>query len=132
MPFPRINRVSGAVVDAAMKVQSILGPGLLESAYLGCLAHELRKRSLKVDTQLALPVVCEGEKLELGYRMDILVENLAVVEIKRVKVVHPVHQAQLHSYLRLSGKNVGLLINFYVTHLKDGITRMVDGRAWDR
>lgn len=132
MPSPRINRVSGAVVDAAMKVHSILGPGLLESAYLGCLAHELRKRGLRVETQVALPVVYEGEKLELGYRMDLLVENLVVVEIKCVEAVHPVHQAQLLSYLRLSGKNVGLLINFCVTHLKDGITRMVDGYGWDR
>ena len=132
MPPPRINRVSGAVVDAAMKVHSILGPGLLESAYLGCLAHELRIRSLRVETQVALPVVYEGEKLELGYRMDLLVENLVVVEVKCVEAVHPVHQAQLLSYLRLSGKNVGLLINFYVTHLKDGITRMVDRYGWDR
>jgi GxxExxY protein len=132
MPSPLINRVSGAVVDAAMKVHSILGPGLLESAYLGCLAHELRKRSLRVDTQVALPVVYEGEKLELGYRMDLLVENLVVVEIKCVEAVHPVHQAQLLSYLRLSRKNVGLLINFYVTHLKDGITRIVDGYSWER
>ena len=132
MPSPRINRVSGAIIDAAMKVHSILGPGLLESAYLGCLAHELRKRGLRAETQVALPVVYEGEKLELGNRMDLLVESLVVVEIKCVEAIHPVHQAQLLSYLRLSGKNVGLLINFYVTHLKDGITRIVDGYGWDR
>jgi GxxExxY protein len=132
MPSLRINKVSGAVIDAAMKIHSLLGPGLLESAYQACLAHELRKRSLRVETQVALPVVYEGEKLELGYRMDLLVENSVVVEIKCLETLHPVHQAQLLSYLRLSGKNVGLLINFYVPHLKDGITRMVDGYGWDR
>jgi GxxExxY protein len=131
-PAPRINKVSGAVIDAAMKIHSLLGPGLLESARQACLAHELRKRSLRVETQVALPVVYEGEKLEFGYRMDLLVENSVIVEIKCVETLHPVHQAQLLSYLRLSGKNVGLLINFYVTHLKDGITRMVDGYGWDR
>jgi len=132
MPSPRINRVSGAVVDGAMKIHSLLGPGLLESGYQACLAHELRKRGFQVETQVALPVVYEGERLELGYRMDLLVENSVVVEIKCVETLHPVHQAQLLSYLRLSGKNVGLLINFYVPHLKDGITRMVDGYGWDR
>jgi GxxExxY protein len=105
---------------------------LLESAYQACLAHELRKRGFQVETQVALPVVYEGEKLELGYRMDLLVESSVVVEIKCVETLHPVHQAQLLSYLRLSGKNVGLLINFFVPHLKDGITRMVDGYGWDR
>lgn len=128
----QVNRVSGAIVNSAMKVHSLLGPGLLESAYQACLAHELRKRKLAVETQVALPVIYEGEKLELGYRMDLLVENLVVVEIKCVEAIHPVHQAQLLSYLRLSGKNVGLLINFYVAHLRDGITRMVNGHGWER
>ena len=129
---PRVNRVSGAVVDAALKVHSQLGPGLLESAYQACLAHELRKRGFQVATQVGLPVVYEGEKLELGYRIDLLVENTVIVEIKSIDGVHPVHEAQLLSYLRLSGKNVGLLINFHVAHLKDGIKRMVDGRDWDK
>ncbi len=132
VPTPRVNQVSGAVVNAAMKVHSLLGPGLLESAYGACLAHELRKRGFNVDTQVGLPVVYDGEKLELGYRIDLLVENLVVVEIKCVDAVHPVHEAQLLSYLRLSGKNVGLLINFHVARLKDGIKRMVDGRDWER
>jgi GxxExxY protein len=127
-----VNKVSGAGIDAAMKVHTTLGPGLLENAYQGCLAHELRKRGFRVETQVTLPVVYAGEKLELAYRMDLLVENLVVVEIKCVETLHPVHQAQLLSYLRLSGKNVGLLINFYVPHLRDGIIRMVDGRGWDR
>jgi GxxExxY protein len=79
---------------------------------------------------VALPVIYAGEKLELGYRIDLLVENLLVVEIKCVETLHPVHQAQLLSFLRLSGKHVGLRMNFYVAHLRDGITRMVDGRGW--
>jgi len=138
MPTPslissaRVNHVSGAVVDAALTVHSILGPGLLESAYAACLAHELRKRGYRVDRELGLPVIYDGEKLELGYRIDLLVDNLVVVEVKCVEAIHPVHEAQLLSYLRLSGKNVGLLINFYVVRLKDGIKRMVDGRNWDR
>ncbi len=128
----RINQISGAIVDAAMGVHSLLGPGLLESAYDACLAHELRKRGFRVDSQVGLPVIYDGEKLDLGYRIDLLVENLIVVEVKCVEAIHPVHEAQLLSYLRLSGKNVGLLINFYVAHLKDGIKRMVDGKNWDR
>jgi GxxExxY protein len=115
-----------------MKVHAVLGPGLLESAYQACLAHELRIRGFNVATQVGLPVVYEGERLELGYRIDLLVENLVVVEIKCVEAIHPVHQAQLLSYMRLSGKHVGLLINFYVAQLKDGIKRMVLGDDWDR
>ena len=132
VPMPRINQVSGIVVNAAMRVHSLLGPGLLESAYQACLAQELRKRGLRVETQVGLPVVYEGEKLDLGYRIDLLVENLVIVEIKCVEAIHPVHEAQLLSYLRLSGKNVGLLINFHVARLKDGIKRMVDGKDWDK
>jgi GxxExxY protein len=125
---PRVNQVSGAVVDAALKVHSQLGPGLLESAYQACLAHELRKRGFHVATQVGLPLVYEGEKLDLGYRIDRLGENLVVVEIKCIDGIHPIYEAQLLSYLRLSGKSIGLLINFHVAHLKDGIKRMVDGR----
>jgi GxxExxY protein len=132
LPKPRINQVSGAIVSSAMRVHSLLGPGLLESAYDACLAHELRKRGFRVDTQVGLPVAYDGEKLDLGYRIDLLVENLVIVEIKCVDAIHPVHEAQLLSYLRLSGKNVGLLINFHVARLKDGIRRMVDGRDWDK
>jgi GxxExxY protein len=127
--IPRVNQVSGAVVSAAIKVHTLLGPGLLESAYQACLAKELEKRGLIVETQVGLPVVYEGEKLDLGYRIDLLVENLVIVEIKSVEAIHPVHEAQLLSYLRLSGKNVGLLINFHVARLKDGIKRMVDGKG---
>jgi GxxExxY protein len=132
LSMSRINRTTGAIVNSAMKVHSVLGPGLLESAYQACLAHELRVRGVDVATQVGLPVIYEGERLELGYRIDLLVENLVVVEIKCAEAIHPVHQAQLLSYMRLSGKSVGLLINFYVAHLRDGIKRMVDGEGWEK
>jgi GxxExxY protein len=127
-----INQITSAVVTAAMKVHSVLGPGLLESAYQACLAHELRNRGLQVLSQVGLPVVYEGEKIELGYRMDLVVENRVIAEVKCVEAIHPVHEAQLLSYMRLSGIPVGLLINFYVPHLRDGIKRMVDGRDWQK
>jgi GxxExxY protein len=113
-----------------MKVHSLLGPGLLESAYQACLAHELRTRGIEVATEVPLPVVYEGQKLEVGYRIDIVVEGKVVVEVKSVEAIHPIHEAQLLSYVRLSGIRVGLLMNFNVLHLKDGIKRMVDGKDW--
>jgi GxxExxY protein len=129
---PRINQITGLIVRAAMKVHSALGPGLLESAYEACLAHELGKAGLHFHTQVGLPVIYDGEKIDLGYRIDLLVEDLVIVEIKCVEAINPVHQAQLLSYMRLSGHNVGLLINFHVAHLRDGIKRMVDGKNWER
>ena len=133
LSFPsRINRITGAIVTSAMKVHSVLGPGLLESAYQACLQHEPQKNGLRVASNIGVPVVYEGVRLELGYRIDLLVENLVVVELKCVEAIAPVHQAQLLSYMRLSGKNVGLLINFYVAHLRDGIKRMVDGQDWEK
>jgi GxxExxY protein len=131
-PAPPVNRVTGLIINAAMKVHSVLGPGLLESAYQACLAHELRKRGLHVAMQVGLPVVYEGEKIELGYRMDLVVEGSVVVEVKSIEAIHPVHEAQLLSYMRLSGIPVGLLINFNVARLRDGIKRMVDGYEWDK
>jgi GxxExxY protein len=128
----RVNQVTGSVISAAMQVHSLLGPGLLESAYQACLVHELRKRGQEVASQVGLPVVYDGEKIELGYRIDLIVESLVIVEIKCVEAIHPVHQAQLLSYMRLSNIRVGLLINFYVTRLRDGIKRMVDGKDWER
>lgn len=130
-PF-RVNEITGTIVNSAMRVHSLVGPGLLESAYQACLAHELRLRGMAVATQVGLPVVYEGVKLELGYRMDLVVENRVIVEVKAVEAIHPIHEAQLLSYMRLSGINVGLLINFHVLHLRDGIKRMVDGRDWER
>jgi GxxExxY protein len=123
------NQISGAVVDAAMKVHSALGPGLLESAYVACLVFELNRRGFHTATQIPLPVVYDGVKLEIGYRIDVMVENVVVVEVKALDAIAPVHQAQLLTYLKLSGKHVGLLINFNVVHLKDGIRRMVNGQA---
>jgi GxxExxY protein len=129
---PRVNRITGAVISAAMKVHSHLGPGLLESAYEACLAHELRKQNLRVAQQVGLPVIYDGERIDLGYRIDLIVEDAVIVEIKCAEAINPVHQAQLLSYIRLSGRNVGLLINFHVAHLRDGIKRMVDGNDWER
>jgi GxxExxY protein len=120
------NEVSGQIVDAAMKVHTALGTGLLESAYEGCLAYELRKRGLRVATQVELPVVYEGVRIDVGYRLDLLVEDLVIVECKAVKKVAPIHEAQLLTYLKLSGIRIGLLINFNVLHLKDGIKRLVN------
>ena len=125
MPM-RPNDVSGQIVDAAMKVHTALGPGLLESAYEACLAHELRKRRLNIETQHLLPVTYDGIQIDVGYRIDLLVENLVIVELKAVDKIAPIHEAQLLSYLKLSGLNLGLLINFNVIHLKDGIKRLVD------
>ena len=127
----RVNEITGAIVNSAMKVHSLLGPGLLESAYQACLAQELRSRGFGVATEVAMPVVYEGHKLEVGYRIDLVVEDRVVVEVKSVEALHPIHQAQLLSYMRLSGIQVGLLINFNVLHLRDGIKRMVDGKDWE-
>jgi GxxExxY protein len=130
--IPRINahQVSHAVITAAMRVHTELGPGLLESTYTACLQHELRKAGFHSMAQVGLPVVYDGVKLDLGYRIDLLVENLVVVELKSVDGIAPIHQAQILSYLKLSGKSLGLLINFNVVHLKDGIKRFVNGTGW--
>ena len=117
------NEISGVVVDSAMKIHSELGPGLLESVYAACLVHELRKRGLRAATQLPLPVIYDGERMDLGFRIDLLVENTVVVEIKAVDAINPIHMAQVITYLKLSGKYLGLLINFNVVHLRDGIRR---------
>ncbi len=121
------NEITGAVVDSAMKIHSALGPGLLESVYVTCLVHELRKRGIRAAMQLPLPVIYDGERMDLGFRIDLLVENTVVVEVKAVDAINPVHLAQVITYLKLSGKYVGLLINFNVVHLRDGIRRMVQG-----
>ncbi len=122
-----INEISGHIGDAAMKVHTALGPGLLESAYEGCLFHELSRRGLRVTKQVGLPVVYEGVQIDVGYRIDLLVEDLVIVEIKSVEALAPVHEAQLLTYMKLSGRKLGLLINFNVLHLKDGIKRRVMG-----
>jgi GxxExxY protein len=124
------QEISHAVITAAMRVHTELGPGLLESTYTACLQHELRKAGLRSDAQVGLPVVYDGVKLDLGYRIDLLVEDLVIVELKSVDAIAPVHQAQIISYLKLSGRSLGLLINFNVAHLKDGIKRFVNGTGW--
>lgn len=121
-----INDITGSIVDAAMKVHTALGPGLLESVYEKCLKHELVKRGLRVESQMWLPVVYDGTEIEGGYKIDLLVEEIVVVELKVVEQILPIHKAQLLSYLKLSNKNVGLLINFNVVHLRDGIRRIVN------
>jgi GxxExxY protein len=121
-----LNQISGAIIDSAMKVHTALGPGMLESAYEVCLIHELRKRGLDVQSQLALPVVYDGVKLDAGYRIDLLVENAVIVELKAVEKLLPIHEAQLLSYLKLSDKRLGLLLNFNVVHFRDGIKRIVN------
>ena len=126
MNINEINVRSGQVVDAAMKVHSVLGPGLLESAYEACLAYELRKRGLTVSVQVPLPVEYERMRLDLGYRIDLLVDDVVVVECKAATKLLPIHEAQLLSYLKLSKHRVGLLVNFHSVHLKDGIKRMMN------
>ena len=121
-----LNEVSGEIIDSAMNVHSALGAVLLESVYEACLAHELRKRGLEVETQVALPVFYDGIKLDAGYRIDMLVENAIIVELKAVEHFLPIHEAQLLSYLKLSGKKLGLLLNFNVVHFKNGIKRLIN------
>ncbi len=121
--------VSFEVVDSAMRVHTALGPGLLESVYQKCLAIELRNRGLKVQEEVWLSVVYEGVEIPGGYKIDLLVEDGIVVELKAVDAITDVHKAQLLSYLKLSGHEIGLLINFNVVHLRDGIKRMISSRA---
>lgn len=122
-----INDVSGEVVDAAIKVHSVLGPGLLERAYQVCLAHELGKRGVRVRSELTMPVLYDGVELDAAFRIDLLVEECVVVaEIKAVTSILPVHRSQLLSQLRLSDHRLGLLINFNVARVKDGIVRIAN------
>jgi GxxExxY protein len=121
-----LNRVSGEIIDAAMKVHSRLGPGLLERAYQVCLLYELRQRGLQAKPEVLLPVVYDGVAIDAGFKIDLLIEDAVVVELKAVSKLLPIHQAQLLSYLKLSGYSLGLLMNFHVIHLKNGITRMVN------
>ena len=123
----KLDTITGIIITGAMKVHSALGPGLLESAYEACLKYELLKRGLGVESQLALPVLYDGIKIDAGYRIDLLVENEIILELKAVEKVIPIHEAQLLSYLKLSNKQVGLLLNFNVLRLKEGITRVVNG-----
>jgi len=122
----RLNRLTEQVIGAAMDVHTALGPGLLESAYEACLEFELERYGLRVERQKLLPIVYREVELDGGYRLDLLVEGDVIVEIKAVDQVAPIHEAQLISYLRLSGCKVGLLMNFNVARPKDGIQRVVN------
>lgn len=120
------NEITHEIIGAAMRIHSALGPGLLESAYRACLCRELKLKNLGYHAELALPITYLGQTLDAGYRIDLLVEDVVIVEIKAVSKLAPVHESQLLSYLRLSGRPVGLLINFHVRQLRHGITRMVN------
>ena len=122
---PDVEKIGKAVLDAAFKVHTTLGPGLLESVYETTMAYEVRKSDLNAATQVALPILYDGQKLESGFRLDMLVEKCVIVELKSVETMNPVYEAQIMIYLRLSGVRLGFLINFNVKHLKDGIKRFV-------
>ena len=121
-----LKDITESIISAAMKVHSILGPGLLENVYETCLIHEMRKKDIEVNNQVVLPVIYDNIEMDLGYRLDLLVQNQVIVELKSVEKLLPIHEAQLLSYLKLSQKKVGLLINFNVVHLKNGIKRFVN------
>jgi GxxExxY protein len=120
------NEIAKEIVDAAFKVHTTLGPGLLESVYEAVLAHELSKRGLHAERQKSLPVVYENIRLDEGFRVDLMVSDKVIVELKSVEEVAPVHKKQLLTYLRLADKRLGLLINFGEARIKDGITRIVN------
>lgn len=122
---PDVEKAGKTVLDSAFKVHTALGPGLLESVYETTLTYEIRKNGLTVANQLPVPILYDGQKLEAGFRLDMLVEDRDIVELKSVENMNPVYEAQIMTYLRLSGKRLGFLINFNVKHLKDGIKRFV-------
>ena len=121
-----IEQVAAAIVDAVLKVHKTLGPGLLESSYQQCLDLELRKRGLKVETEVVLPIIYDGTRLDAGYRFDMRIEEMIVIENKVVEKILPVHEAQLLTYLKLSGLHLGFIINWNVALVKYGIKRMVN------
>ncbi len=120
------EQITERIIAAALRVHSLLGPGLLERVYRLCLAHDLRESGIALQSEVPVPLVYDGIKLDVGYRMDILVENCVVVEVKAVEKLIPIHRVQLLSYLRLSSLKTGLLINFHVVSLRDGITRVAN------
>jgi GxxExxY protein len=119
-----LNDISPAIIGAACRVHTALGPGLLEHAYQVCLKHELNKTGLKALSEVGLPIADDGTTIEIGYRLDLLVEDTVIVELKAVEHVAPIHRVQLLTYLKLSGKPLGLLLNFNVVSLREGITRI--------
>jgi GxxExxY protein len=119
----KTDRIARTVIDSGFKVHKTLGPGLLESAYEHCLAHELLQRGLALRRQVPLPIVYEGAKLDAGYRLDILVEDTVILEIKAIEALSRLHEAQMLTYLKLSGHRLGLLMNFNVPLFKQGVRR---------
>ena len=120
------NEIGETVLGAAMKVHSAVGPGLLESVYETCLTHELRKQGFDVQRQVALPVEYDGQRIDTGFRLDILVAEKVVVEVKAVERTAPIHTAQVLTYLKLGGFKLGYLLNFNFCHMRDGIKRLVN------
>jgi len=120
-----MDELTEKIIGGAIKVHKVLGPGLLESAYEACLVFELRSMGLSLETQRPLPIVYGTVRLDCGYRLDLVVENKVIVELKAIEKLLPIHEAQLLSYLKLSGLKTGLLLNFHVQLLKDGIKRLV-------
>ena len=121
------NEIGDAIIASALKVHTALGPGLLERAYETCLLYELQKRGLPVQQQVLIPVRYEDFTIDNGYRVDLLVADRVVVELKALEAILPVHRAQLLSYLRLGGFKLGYLLNFNVARMRDGIVRLVNG-----
>ncbi|MDA0747613.1 MAG: GxxExxY protein [bacterium] len=122
----RENEIAAEIVDAAFKIHVALGPGLLESVYESVLAFELGKRGLQTHRQVPLPIVYESVRIDEGFRADLIVENLVILELKSVELIAPVHKKQLLTYLKLADKRLGLLINFGASKIKQGITRVVN------
>jgi GxxExxY protein len=122
-----IEQIGRAIIDSALKVHSTLGPGLLEGAYELCLDYEVRKAGLDASRQVSIPICYDQLRVDSGYRIDLLVQGLVVVELKALEAVLPVHRYQVLSYLRLGGFRLGYLLNFNVAHMRDGITRLVNG-----
>ena len=123
-----LNEITRAIISAATKVHSAIGPGVLESVYRKCVQHELHKRGFAVESEVKLPVHYDGLLLESGYRLDLLVEDKVVIELKSVDTLLPIHKAQLLTYLRLANKPLGLLLNFNVVHLREGIKRVLNNK----
>ncbi len=120
------NNLSGVIIGCGMRVHTALGPGLLESAYEECLYYELRKKGLNVGKQLPLPLIYEEVKLDCVYRLDLMVENKVIIEVKSVESINPIHSVQLLTYLKLTNCKLGLVLNFNVLHLKEGIKRVAN------
>ena len=123
-----LNDISGQIIAAALKVHTVIGPGLLESVYQNCVYHELKKRGLQSEIEVPLPVIYEDLRVESKFRLDLIVENRIIVEFKCVDVLLPIHRVQLLTYLRLANLPLGLLLNFNVIHMKDGIKRVLNNR----